>query len=348
MKQFLLPDGIDALIVNDPNNRQYLTGVHSSAGTVLVFRDKTYLIIDFRYIEMATKTASCEVILQDKLYAQINELFTKHGVKTYTVLQNLVSLAEAHAWQQNLQADFVNDDRAQKVMDDMRMIKTEFEVNCIKQAQVYTDKCFENILNFIRPGVTEREIALQMEFDCRKQGSEGVAFDFIVVSGPNSSKPHGVPGERVVQAGDFITMDFGCRINGYCSDMTRTIAVGHVTDEMQKVYDIVYNANLEGHKAAVCGNVCNLVDKAARDYIASFGYGEAFGHGLGHGIGLDIHELPNFNRVCETVIAPGMILSVEPGIYLPGKFGVRIEDMILTTEDKPINLTYSPKNLIVL
>ena len=130
--------------------------------------------------------------------------------------------------------------------------------------------------------------------------------------------------------------------------MTRTVAVGHVTDKMQQVYDIVYNANLEGHKAAVCGNICNLVDKASRDYIASFGYGEAFGHGLGHGIGLDIHELPNFNRVCETVIAPGMILSVEPGIYLPGEFGVRIEDMILTTDDKPINLTHSAKNLIVL
>ncbi|MEE1161358.1 MAG: M24 family metallopeptidase, partial [Acutalibacteraceae bacterium] len=204
------------------------------------------------------------------------------------------------------------------------------------------------ILGNIGVGRTEREIMLDMEFYMRRLGSEGVAFDFIVVSGKNSSMPHGVPTDKKIEKGDFITMDFGAVCGGYRSDMTRTVAVGEVGDKQKEVYEIVLKAQKETIDFIKSGVVCKEVDRVARDIIANAGYGDCFGHGLGHSVGIEIHENPACNTVCETVMEKGMIMTVEPGIYIENEFGVRIEDMVVVTENGCENLTASKKELIVL
>lgn len=345
----LLPQGIDAALVDDEKNRQYLTGVRSSAGTVVVTREETYLIIDFRYIEMARAAArDCQVLLQDKLCAQIGELFARHGVRSYGVVDSLCSLSKARGWMEKLPAQLVDGSGFEEVLGGLRMRKSATEIAKIKAAQALTDEAFQHILGHIAPGKTEREIALEMEFFIRRQGAEGVSFDFIVVGGQNSSKPHGVPGDYALQAGDFLTMDFGCTVDGYCSDMTRTVALGKVSEKQRQIYDIVLKANEIGIAAAQAGVVCEEVDRASRDYIASFGYGAQFGHGLGHGVGLDIHEEPRFSPGCKTALEEGMVITVEPGIYLPGEFGVRIEDMVVITPQGTEDITRSPKELLLL
>ncbi|MBC3515343.1 Xaa-Pro peptidase family protein [Neobittarella massiliensis] len=344
-----LPQGVDAAIISDEKNRQYLTGVRSSAGTVVVTRDETYLIIDFRYIEMARQTAvDCQVLLQGRLYQQIGELFAAHGVKTWGLCDSLTDLAQLRRYQKQLPGAFLEDSGVDGLLQQLRMCKSEVELGFIRQAQQLTDDCFSYITQRIAAGRSERDIALDMEFYIRRQGAQGVSFDFIVVSGENSSKPHGVPGERLVQPGDFITMDFGCTVGGYCSDMTRTVAVGQVTDEQRQVYDIVLQANRLGVQLAGPGVACDWVDAQVRALIADAGYGECFGHGLGHGVGLDIHEEPAFSPSCGTLTRPGMVITVEPGIYLPGRFGVRIEDMVVITRDGCTDITRSPKELLAL
>ena len=219
---------------------------------------------------------------------------------------------------------------------------------CWLEAQQITDEAFAQICTVIRPGMTEREIAAELIYRMLRLGAEGTSFDPIVLTGPDTSMPHGVPGDRRVAAGDFVTMDFGCRKNGYCSDMTRTVAVGIPTDEMRSVYQTVLNAQLAGIAAAKAGVTGERVDAAARKVISDAGYGDYFGHSFGHSLGLDIHEHP--------IAAPGVhgrlpehtVISAEPGIYLPGKFGVRIEDVMHLTADGAEILTRSPKNLIIL
>lgn len=218
----------------------------------------------------------------------------------------------------------------------------------MKEAQRLTDETFKYITARIEEGRTEREIMLDMEFYMRRLGSEGVSFDFIVVSGKNSSLPHGVPTDKKVERGDFITMDFGAVVGGYRSDMTRTVALGSIDDEQKKVYDTVLKAQLAGIKAVKAGVVCKDVDKISRDIIYSAGYEGCFGHGLGHSVGIEIHERPLFNTRCDTVLKAGMVMTVEPGIYIENKYGVRIEDMVYVTENGCIDLTNSPKELICL
>lgn len=345
-----LPQDVDAVILNSEHNRLYYTGLASSAGTLLVLREKAYFIIDFRYIEVAKKKAQgCEVLLQQKLGEQLRQLTGKHGVKRIALESENCSVKEYTSFCRMLpECEILTDDRVNAVITEQRMIKDEHELSLIRQAQELTDRSFEYILDYISPGKTEREIALELEFYSRKIGSEGPSFEFIVVSGPNSSLPHGVPGERVVQNGDFITMDYGCLIEGYHSDMTRTIAVGAPSDDMKAVYDKVLEANLKAIDAIKAGEPCNKIDAVARDLIAAAGYGGCFGHGLGHSLGVQIHEDPRFNPTDETVCVPGMMMTVEPGIYLEGRFGCRIEDTVYITENGCIDITKSPKELIVL
>jgi Xaa-Pro aminopeptidase len=230
----------------------------------------------------------------------------------------------------------------------LRERKDPGELALIQAAQGITDGCFSYILNFIKPGRTEREIALEMFRHMMEQGAEGLAFDTICVSGVNSSLPHGVPTERRLEAGDFLTMDFGAMVGGYCSDMTRTVAIGHVTEEMSRVYHTVLEAQRKAIAAVKKGMICSQVDKRARNIIYGAGYEGCFGHGLGHSVGLDIHEEPRFSPACGRECQEGMILTVEPGIYLEGKFGCRIEDMVFIGEDSVLNLTHSPKELMIL
>ena len=216
------------------------------------------------------------------------------------------------------------------------------------EAQRITDKAFSEVCGRVREGMTEKELAAELIYCLYKNGGEGLSFDPIVVSGPNTSMPHGVPGDRKLQKGDFITMDFGVLYQGYCSDMTRTVALGYATDEMRRVYDTVLKAQLAGIAASRAGVTGKEVDTAARDVITAAGYGEYFGHSYGHSLGLEIHEAPNCAQRCPQPIPAGAVCSAEPGIYLPGKFGVRIEDVMHLTADGAEILTRSPKNLIIL
>lgn len=237
---------------------------------------------------------------------------------------------------------------AQEAIQESRQVKDEKELSLIARAEAIGDAAFSHILELIRPGVTEAEIALELEFFMKRQGAAKLSFDTIVASGPNSSMPHAQVTDRKLQQGDFITMDFGCVYQGYCSDMTRTVALGKPSEEMRRVYEIVSEANRRAREAVRAGMKCSFVDAAARDYIADMGYGEYFGHGLGHSVGLEIHEEPRFSPKCDVITKENMVITDEPGIYLPGKFGVRIEDLLVVKEDGCECLSHSPKELIIL
>ena len=235
-----------------------------------------------------------------------------------------------------------------ELVDALRAAKDEGEIALMTKAQEITDRAFSEILKFIQPGMTEQEIAAKLQYDMLRFGAEKMSFDPIVVSGPNGSLPHGIPSAKQVQQGEFITMDFGCKYGGYCSDMTRTVALGEPTGEMRKVYQTVLEAQLAGIAVTKAGVPGKSIDAAARKVIEDAGYGEYFGHGYGHSLGIEIHESPNANTRDETLLPVGAVVSAEPGIYLPGKFGVRIEDVTVLTADGCMVLTKSPKELIIL
>lgn len=340
----------EAFLVTSGTNRFYYTGFESSAGAVLITREAAVFLIDFRYFEKAKATVTaCSVVLSQRTDSEIKELCDRHSITTLYVEAHSTSVSRHAALQGALEGiEVTRDDKFDRFTEDMRAVKTEKELQLIRRAQKMTDDTFSYIIDRIKPGRTEREIMLDMEFYMRRLGSEGVSFDFIVVSGKNSSLPHGVPTDKVVERGDFITMDFGAVCEGYRSDMTRTVAVGAVSEEQRAVYDTVLRAQLEAEKTVRAGVVCRDVDKVARDIINAAGYEGCFGHGLGHSVGIEIHENPNFNTRCDTVLKPGMVMTNEPGIYLENRFGVRIEDMLYVTENGSINLTASEKKLLVL
>ena len=340
--------GVCAIIQN-PVNRFYLSGFNSSAGMISVTRNKVVLFVDFRYFEKAKKTVrNMEVVLTNNFLANIKELLEAEKIKKVLLETDFINLDSFERMKKVFEGIEVSKDNSlSQTISSLRQIKSAEETECIKKSQEITDNAFAHILNFIKPGVTEREIALELEFFMRKTGSEGVAFDTIAVSGKNSSLPHGIPTEKPLEKGDFLTMDFGAVYNGYCSDMTRTVAIGYVTDEQQKVYDTVLNAQLSALEEIAPNKVCKEIDKIARDIINKEFEG-CFGHGLGHSVGLEIHENPALNTRDETPLKAGIIMTVEPGIYLPDKFGVRIEDMVLITDTSYENLTKSPKELIII
>ncbi len=346
-----LPDGIDGVLITSEPNRQYFTGMHSSAGTVLVFKNgAAYFFIDSRYVERARQLASgYEVILQKELYAQLAEKIREHQAGKIAIESEAVTVSEYMRMKNRLQGiHLVMEERVNAQIRRMRMLKSAEEIAAIKAAQQLTEEAFAHICGYIKAGMTDRQIAGELLDYTYRHGSERPAFDYIVVSGKHSSMPHGVPTDKIVEPGDFITMDYGCVVDGYCSDMTRTVAVGQVSREQEEIYQIVLQAQQAAIQAVHGGARCAQVDQAARDIIAGRGYGDCFGHSTGHSLGLEIHELPTFSPRDFSVCEPGMVITVEPGIYLEGKFGVRIEDMVLVTEAGCENLTAAPKNLLCL
>lgn len=342
--------GEEAVLLFSHNNRRYYTGFPSSAGIVVITKSGAWFFADFRYYEKAKNTVdAAEVKLLEKAYEQLRDLFAKQQIKTVFTETHEISVSRFSALQNALPEVAVSDDeRIQKFILRQRSIKSAREIENIAAAQRLTDETFAYICERIVPGRTEKEIMLDMEFYIRKAGSEGVAFDFIVLSGKNTSLPHGVPTDKKIEAGDFVTMDFGAVVDGYRSDMTRTVAVSNVTDEQKRVYETVLAAQEKALSFIGPGKKCSDVDKVARDLINAAGYEGCFGHGLGHSVGLEIHEDPACNTRCETVLEEGVIMTVEPGIYLENRFGVRIEDMVVIQKDGCRNLTESPKNLILL
>ena len=348
----VIPENIDAALIVTPCNRRYFTGFISSDGFLLVTRKGSIFYTDSRYIEAAEKQIKCcEVAEGKQVFAQMKDYLNEKNVKTVAVEAAGMTLAEFSRLQSNENMkdfEFISDNSLDSAISVFRKVKSREETDKIIKAQEITEKAFLHILNFIRKGRTEKEIQLELDFFMLKNGADALSFDTIAVSGVNSSMPHGVPSEKVIEDGDFITMDFGAVVDGYHSDMTRTVAVGFVTDEMQKVYDTVLKAQLASLDVIRAGLSCFDADKAARDVIADAGYGAFFGHGTGHGVGVEIHELPNLSPRSTMTLETGNIVTVEPGIYLPGKFGVRIEDMVFVTENGCENLTKAQKSLIVL
>ncbi len=340
---------IDAALITEDVNRRYFTGMKSSAGVVLVTREKAYLIIDFRYIEKARKTVKeAEVIMQDKLYDQLNELLSRHGCRNIAIESDYMTVSRLNALREKLAVEIVDTNALSTAVDSLRIIKSQDEIDKIIKAQRIAEAAFEDVLNFIKPGVTEREVGLHMDFYMLSHGAEGLSFDTIAVSGPNTSLCHGVPTDRQVRAGEFFLMDFGATYEGYHSDMTRTVCVGKPTEKMEQVYAIVLEAQLRALAAAKDGITGKELDMIARDVITEAGYGDAFGHSLGHGVGMNIHETPNASPSSPHTLKENMIVTVEPGIYLPDEFGVRIEDFVIIKKNGCENMTLAPKNLISL
>lgn len=338
----------EAALIYTTISRLYLTDFESSLGYLFITENDSVLFVDGRYIEAAQKGVNdnVDVRLFTKLSDQVKE-FLGDNINTLLV-ETANTVADVRGFEKLFGCNVVPSDRLQEELLRMRLTKTDREIDCIITAQRMAEKAFEEVLNSIRPGVTEIEIAAELEYRMKLAGSECVSFETIAVSGEKSSMPHGVPGDRVIKNGDFITMDFGAVYKGYHSDMTRTVAVGSVTDEMQKVYDTVLSANLAAIEKVQEGITAKEVDLAARDIITSAGYGKEFSHSTGHGVGLEIHEGPTVSFKNEKILSSGEIITIEPGIYLPEKFGVRIEDMVVVTKNGCNNLTKAEKRLIII
>ena len=350
IQEQLIEQGLDGLLLTDEKNQRYAAGFAFTDGAVLVGREKAWLITDSRYIEAASAAAApgVTVWLYDRerpLWSRLKEAIRQAGMERLAAEDGKLSHREYLGYEKALGMTL---QPAGELMARLRAAKTEEELGAMRSAQAIAERALEEVLALIRPGMTEKQVMAELVYRTLRHGSEGNAFDPIVVSGPNTSLPHGVPGDRVIRRGDFVTMDFGCLKEGYCSDMTRTVAVGEATEEMRNVYDIVLKAQLAGIAVARAGIPGKEIDAAARKVITQAGYGPYFGHGFGHSLGLDIHEAPSANLRGEEPMPVGAVCSAEPGIYLPGRFGVRIEDVMILREGGCDVITKAPKELIIL
>ena len=338
-----LPDGVDAFLTTDSVTRFYLTNFKSSNGFLFVTRKNAYFFTDFRYIEAAEKECvGCEVSVESYKGA-VSEIIERDRIATVAFEDELVTVSALEGLKKSFPAcTFVS---VGALISDMMSIKTPEEMGKIRKAQEITDKAFAAVLPLLRPDMKETDVAAELEYQMKKFGASDKSFDTIAVSGANSARPHGVPRPIQLEKG-FLTMDFGCIYEGYCSDMTRTVVIGKADADMKKVYDTVLQAQLAAIEAVREGMTGEELDRIARDIIYGAGYEGCFGHGLGHGVGLLIHEPLRISAFGKKPLEKGHVFTVEPGVYLKGKYGVRIEDMIQMTENGPLDITKSPKNLI--
>ena len=345
----LLSGEVDGLLLTSRYSRHYGAEYDIAEGVAIVTRAGCRYFTDSRYMECAEKNLKgFDVRMVDRsrnYFRCINDAIADFGVTTLGYEEDYLTVAEFRGYEKNLNAKLMP---FNKPISDFRASKEEWELDLMKKAQQITDQAFTEVLPRIKVGMSELELQAELIYCMYKNGGTGLAFDPIVVSGPNTSLPHGVAGERVIQAGDFVTMDFGASYMGYCADMTRTVAVGFATEEMKKVYSIVLEAQRAAIAETKAGVTGAFVDGIARKVIENAGYGEYFGHGYGHSLGLEIHENPNLNTRNHEPLPLHAVCSAEPGIYLPGKFGVRIEDVTILTQNSAIDITASPKNLIIV
>ena len=351
MDKFLSLLGADAdgLLLTSRYSRHYGSEFDLAEGVAVITDKGCRYFTDSRYIESARNNIMgfevLEVNRQNPYVKRINEAIADFGVTKLGCEEDYLTAGEYRMYEQKLNAQLVPMNQA---IHQFRAVKEPWELARMRQAQIITDRAFGEVLKRIRVGMTELELQAELIYCLYKNGAQRLSFDPIVVSGPNTSLPHGVAGDRVIREGDFVTMDFGAVFQGYCSDMTRTVAVGFATDEMELVYNTVLQAQLAAFAVTKAGVTGREIDAAARQVIADAGFGEYFGHGYGHSLGMEVHESPNCNPTGNTVMEENMVCSAEPGIYLPGKFGVRIEDAVIFREDGFENMTHSPKNLIII
>lgn len=344
-----LLDDSTGLLLTSRYSRHYCAEFDIAEGIAIVTKKGSRYFTDFRYIESAQNgIQGMEVMEMNRNHpysSLINQAVADFGITRLGYEENYLTVAELRGYEAKLNAELIP---MNEKIHSFRAVKEEWELERMRKAQAITDQAFSEVLGRIRTGMTEKELQAELIYCLYKNGGEGLSFDPIVVSGPNTSLPHGVAGDRIIQDGDFITMDFGVIVEGYCSDMTRTVAVSWATDEMEKVYNIVLKAQTAGIAATRAGVTGKEVDAVARQVITDAGYGPYFGHGYGHSLGLEVHEDPSCNPRGETIMEKNMVCSAEPGIYLPGKFGVRIEDVVIFREDGCEDITASPKNLIIV
>ena len=345
----ILDGEVDGLLLTSRYSRHYGAEYDIAEGVAIVTKAGSRYFTDSRYIEAAEKGIKGFAVLEmnrEYPYAKrLNDAIADFGVKALGFEEDYLTVAELQYYEKELNAKLVPYNAK---IHQFRGSKEAWELDRMRKAQDIADKAFAEILTRIKAGMTEKQLQAEVIYCLLKNGADGPSFSPIVVSGPNTSLPHGVAGDRVIQNGDFVTMDFGALYQGYCSDMTRTVAIGYATEEMEKVYNTVLQAQLAGIAASKAGVIGKEVDNAARKVIEDAGYGEYFGHGYGHSVGLEIHEKPNCGRYSEDIMVENCVASAEPGIYLPGKFGVRIEDCLIYKADGTENITHSPKNLIII
>ena len=341
--------GLDAALIHRSENMRYLTDGYTGEGCVFVREGETVIITDFRYVEQASRQAPhCKVVSTAAKHPEkdcVLELTDAYAVKTMAVETDFLSHDDFEALRKHL--PFVKLESLAGIPEELRLVKDEGEIETIRASAAIACRAFENILDKIHPGMTEKQVQIMLDFEMLTLGSEGCAFDTISASGANGSLPHAIPSDRVIQKGELLTLDFGAKKNGYCSDMTRTIGFGRVSSELKEMYNLVYDAHMAALEAVRPGAVCGDLDKIARDMLDAR-YPGAFGHSLGHGVGLFIHEQPRVSSGSTFVLERGNVITIEPGVYIPGLGGCRIEDMAILTSDGYLDPVTSPKQLIEL
>lgn len=338
---------IDALLVTNMFNVRYLANFTGSTGLVVITKENAYFVTDFRYTEQAAAEAKGFEIIKNEgpIFEEVAKIVKNDKIEKLGFEQENVTYSIYNIINELISCELVP---VTGLVEKLREVKTDDEIALIKEAIDITEKAYDYILGFVKPGVTEIEVANELDFYMRKEGAQGVSFDTIVASGVRSAMPHGVASDKVIEEGDMVTIDFGCYYNGYVSDMTRTFAVGDPGEELKEIYEIVYQANKKVNESAKAGMTGAELDAIARDYIAEHGYGPQFGHTLGHGIGLEVHEGPSLSFRNEDKLVVNNIVTNEPGIYVPGLGGVRIEDDLVIKENGVEVLMTTPKELIIL
>ena len=340
-----------AAVVADPSNMFYLTGGYTGEGMVFLSRNRRVIVTDFRYTEQAENQApGYEVQMTEKdrsAFLVIAELAQSEGITCIRTETNYLSVDRFEKLRAALGEEIscVSLEEAPQIL---RQVKTPTEILAIRKACNITAEAFRAILPKIREGMTEKELQIELDFTMLKLGADTTAFDTIIAAGEHGSLPHAIPGNRAIRQGDMITMDFGAKVGNYCADMTRTVALGKPSEEMRRIYDTVLRAQMMCEDALSAGKNCYDIDKLARDYIDARGYAGRFGHGLGHSVGIDIHEEPRLSPSCQEILKAGVVITVEPGVYVPGVGGVRIENTCLVKENGCEALTDAEKQLIIL
>lgn len=338
----------DGMLILKPENRRYLSGFTGSSGYLLITGQEAVLITDFRYTEQAKGQAPHFRVVEhgssapDAIRAELESA----GVKRLAFETDHLTYALYAAYNEKFAP--VELIPTEGIVEKIRAVKDEQEIATIRQACAIADAAFSHILGFLKPGISERDVALELEFFMRRQGAKSSSFDIIVASGTRSSLPHGVASDKILQQGDFVKLDFGALYDGYCSDITRTVVLGEPNEQQKQIYNIVLEAQLRALDHLKPGMSGKEADALARDLIREKGYGDQFGHTLGHGLGLYIHEAPRLSALSDDRLEPGMVVTVEPGIYIPGFGGVRIEDDVVITESGIDILTRSTKELVIL
>lgn len=348
LRKLMNESNLDGVFVYSNENRRYLSGFTGSTGFVIIGKRNMDFVTDFRYMEQAG--IQCKgfnvVIHSNNLMEKLADAIKSSGIKKLGIEEDFMTVGFSEEIKKALpEIELLP---AKNIFAKLRLKKDKSEIENIRKAAAIADEAFQHILGFIKPGLSEIEVASELEYFMKKKGASGISFETIAASGVRSSLPHGVASEKIIGDTEFLTLDFGCVYNGYCSDMTRTVFIGKATEKHRKIYDIVLKANIEALKGIKPGITGKAADKIARDIISAEGYGEYFGHGLGHGVGLAVHEDPRLSMLGDNILEADMIVTDEPGIYIPGFGGVRIEDLVLVTEKGAESLSHSPKELIEL